>query len=105
MVCSPWARCKIGPSLVAGEAGVKRESFFVGSLNIAGSWPRSPPYSFVTPQKSKQKRAPGLLARHKVASILRSNGSHRAFAIRSAQLSGLIRREPSLLRQRHTVKG
>ncbi|PLY09869.1 MAG: hypothetical protein C0624_02650 [Desulfuromonas sp.] len=60
------------------------------------------PYSFATPQKSKQKRAPDLLARHKSAGSLRSNGSRRAFAIRFAQLFGLFRCEASLLRRRHT---
>ncbi|PLY10054.1 MAG: hypothetical protein C0624_02495 [Desulfuromonas sp.] len=60
------------------------------------------PYSFVTPQKSKQKRAPGLLARQKTAGSLRNNASRRVFAIRCAQLFGLFRREASLLRRRHT---
>jgi len=39
-----------------------------------------------------------------MAGSLLSYGSRRAFAIRCAQLSGLIRREPHLLRRRHTGK-
>jgi len=66
--------------------------------------PLTTPYSFVTPQKSKQKRAPDLLARCHASGSLRSHTSHRAFAIRCAQLSGLFQREPALLRRRHTGK-
>ena len=32
---------------------------------VAGLRPRTAPYSFIAPQKSKQKRVPELLARHK----------------------------------------
>ena len=35
------------------------------NFKVAGLRPRSSPYSFVVPQKSKQKKAPELLARHR----------------------------------------
>ncbi|PLY04527.1 MAG: hypothetical protein C0624_05670 [Desulfuromonas sp.] len=84
---------------------MKRIQPGIPKIKTQGLRPLTPPYSFVTPQKSRQKRAPDLLARHRTAGSLRSNTPRRAFAIRCAQLFGLFRREAPLLRLRHTGRG
>ncbi|PLY01639.1 MAG: hypothetical protein C0624_09985 [Desulfuromonas sp.] len=73
-----------------------------GADQNQGLRPLTTPHFLCSPKESEQRNAPGILARHKVADSLRSDGSRRAFAIRFAQLYGLFRREPSLLRRRHT---